>query len=36
MKEHYERCNREDRPKIFGMTASPIHKTSTSVEQAIL
>ncbi|KAG2217031.1 hypothetical protein INT45_003987 [Circinella minor] len=35
MKEHYEQCNREDRPKIFGMTASPVHKSAKSVEQAI-
>ncbi|KAI9264913.1 hypothetical protein BDA99DRAFT_536411 [Phascolomyces articulosus] len=35
MQEHYQRCDREDRPKIFGMTASPIHKTSIGVEQAI-
>ncbi|KAI8136903.1 hypothetical protein BJV82DRAFT_718564 [Fennellomyces sp. T-0311] len=36
MHEHYQRCAPEDRPKIFGMTASPIHGKVGSVESSIL
>ncbi|KAI9494240.1 hypothetical protein BDB00DRAFT_928356 [Zychaea mexicana] len=35
MKEHYQRCEKDQRPKIFGMTASPVHAKSKSVEESI-